>query len=67
MAELKPCPFCGGKAKIVDEHIWISGKSNGGKTKYVICEICCCRTSGFYWEDRNEMIKTWNERAGEND
>lgn len=62
MNNLKPCPFCGGEAKIADEHQWISGVNNGGISKYIYCLKCNCRTSSFYWDDRKTMIRTWNKR-----
>ena len=60
--EIKKCPFCGGDAAVYDETHWISGRSNGGYQKYIMCKRCNCRTSSFFWDDRKEMIETWNRR-----
>lgn len=50
MDELKPCPFCGGKAHVVD-----------GIDYWILCEDCHCRT-GFF--DRAEdAAEAWNRRA----
>lgn len=65
MAELKTCPFCGGTATIVDDHQWIDGRSNGGRYKYIHCVRCNCRTASFFWDEKKELVKTWNRRAGE--
>ena len=58
--ELKPCPFCGGKAQLVDED------TGDMKTYYVLCDRCV-QTYPFsqkeraieYWNRRQEMIATW--------
>lgn len=50
--KLKPCPFCGGKAKI-----------NGGSVLcYVRCESCKARVWSCY-ETKEEAIAAWNQRA----
>ena len=50
--ELKPCPFCGGKAIIdgCDETLWI-----------VICKKC--DASIGYKETEQEAIEAWNSRV----
>ena len=57
MAELKPCPFCGGGAKLI---------SRGG-LHYVVCYIKTChivpRTN--WYKEKNEAIEAWNRRAGD--
>ena len=50
MSDLKPCPFCGGKANYdicYDSH-------------YVECEIACCSRVGC---TKDDAIKAWNTRA----
>lgn len=63
MTELKPCPFCGGEAKlhfcgILDNDTMIAELSD----KYgVHCEKGCCATMPIEGADR--AIKLWNSRA----
>lgn len=62
--ELKPCPFCGGKAKINYERI--PGSSRGCWAQ-VICEKCHGRSAGT-WENtystaEKKEVKKWNCRA----
>jgi Lar family restriction alleviation protein len=49
--ELKPCPFCGGKAEVAEHKF-------GFNTVY--CESCGARTTAWYLPD---AIETWNRRA----
>ena len=53
MAELKPCPFCGGtQLTIISVY---------GEDCYVNCDACTtCGPSG---ETREEAIEAWNRRA----
>ena len=53
MDELKLCPFCDGEANIYERE---------NKEVDVICVICQCR-SGI--GEREETIKAWNTRKGE--
>lgn len=56
MTELKPCPFCGGKAD------WfVLEKMNNEKLYYVECSYCFART-GYYFTEY-ESIKEWNKRT----
>lgn len=59
--ELKPCPSCGGNARIADETDWVDGRSLGGRWKYVYCQKCGKKTDRYFWDDREAMIKDWNE------
>lgn len=57
MTKLKPCPFCGGKARLVpygDEHYFVS-----------CTNIKCCATAGRHMQNKDEAIKAWNRRDGE--
>lgn len=71
--ELKPCPFCGGKAKVK-----ATKKEHIGFTIWCACESCECgaRTVGFCPDTNREddtlenierckkrAIKAWNRRA----
>lgn len=56
MTELRPCPFCGGEAKLV--------RANNSWHK-VIC--CKCTGSAGSWRTvtRQEAIEAWNRRVGD--
>ena len=67
MKELKPCPFCGGKANITT---YLGNK----RIVYIECDGCKAymghpriMTSALkgklYFEDKNELIEAWNRRA----
>ena len=55
MAELKPCPFCGGKP-----FIYYSGSPSNGTFAEVICKECGCQTQRMLY---SEAIEAWNRRA----
>lgn len=70
--ELKPCPFCGGKAKVK-----ATKKDCTGFTIWCACE-CGARTGGFCSDTNKEddtmeniekckkrAIKAWNRRAND--
>ncbi len=60
MPELKPCPFCGGEAKLYDLL-----QDDGKKTwydYYIECTVCHSRTDDG---EKMEVIKTWNTRMFE--
>ena len=51
MAELKPCPFCGGKAgRFVDNNRFV-----------VSCKICSANV--FSYSSAKKATKYWNRRA----
>jgi len=61
MEELKPCPFCGGRAVMktgaVRFHV---------VTHYVRCEKCgSTQWSGKYKRTKEEAISVWNTRHGD--
>ena len=59
MAELKTCPFCGGKAEVSA----MGWKCKDGKDRYFI-ECCKCGTRcGYKALPINQAIEKWNRRA----
>ena len=57
MMELKPCPFCGGEAKVVVQHKSIR------KPYVVVCEDEECMASvGIFSVTKEDAIDRWNRR-----
>ena len=53
MNELKPCPFCGGKAKL-----------QGDESKYGCFVVCTnCYAEMDYSETEVKAIEAWNKRV----
>lgn len=61
MSELKPCPFCGGKAKKYSDFTYT--KLTGATLHYIGCMNCGNRSAPrLSW---NETIEKWNKRIGD--
>ncbi len=67
--KLKPCPFCGGSAKIEYDRETM-GMGECPEVAFVICENCGCKTKnyyigGYYGSKDNEKnaVKMWNRRT----
>ena len=58
MIELKPCPFCGGKARIMLEEEDLPDTSFHN----VYCTVCGAQ---FWVKSKSEAIEAWNRREGE--
>ena len=52
MAELKPCPFCGGKAK--ERYACLNGV-------FVQCNEC--RVSTYVFSSQDAATRAWNKRV----
>lgn len=57
MEELKPCPFCGGEAEIVDID---PTPHYVAETHWVACKECKASTN--YSKNRDKAIEAWNRR-----
>lgn len=56
--QLKPCPFCGGKAQIMSM----------GLPHWIYCEDCGARVHGGIIGERESVlasVKAWNRRVGD--
>lgn len=70
--ELKPCPFCGGKAEIRTAYIEKETK-NVPLYSYVMCMKCFSKTMDFSYKNAEHTgvnpseaaAKAWNHREGE--
>ena len=61
LVDLKPCPFCGGEADVI-EHLFHGLDSSYG----LQCKKCKAETYQFY-KSKEKAIEAWNHRAGEED
>lgn len=55
--ELKPCPFCGGDAEIVNIE---EGENAGGSC---VCCTRCMASSNVEFEFKENFVSNWNRRA----
>ncbi len=65
-AQLKPCPYCGGKAKLKYEKKHTSfntgtNHSNRRNVKFIRCERCHAHTISFSYE--LNLLNAWNQGA----
>ena len=54
--ELKPCPFCGGKAELIDV-----GRYEGRYEWFIKCRRGCVEQSHIY-KAKSSAVKAWNRR-----
>jgi Lar family restriction alleviation protein len=52
MEKLKPCPFCGGEAEVIDGTGWVG--------QAVHCTECPANVYGF--EEEDQSVAAWNRR-----
>ena len=58
--ELKPCPFCGGKAELIIVPGYFNKTESGWLVK---CRNGCCNQMPYVSD--HDAIDAWNRRAGE--
>lgn len=67
--ELKPCPFCGGEAEIIEK--WGDGFT---RIVRVRCSVCHAKSpykanpvlhGWFQWIDKDKAAEAWNRRVTE--
>ena len=58
MAELKPCPFCGGRG-VIDRETEVLGHGTNDTVYFVVCKCCGARTKpiGFLEADGTDAKK----------
>lgn len=70
-AELSPCPFCGGDARIISHHHTDAVERNPdgsfkmGLVEYFMARCSECGASTDYSDVKNEAIVFWNHRASD--
>lgn len=62
MIELKPCPFCGGNARLNSLLRYVYDAAAAEFYFYVMCGLCLNRTASFK-DDEKIPIKLWNKRV----
>ena len=65
MNKLKPCPFCGSKAKLKNIKPFNDGKHKGIERWQVMCSGCTITTGGFL--EKETAVTMWNVRMKEGD
>ena len=54
--KLKPCPFCGGEAKVVEKF----------PPYYIVeCTKCPASVGRMWFGERSEAVDAWNQREGD--
>lgn len=71
MSELKPCPFCGGKAEYKTYMSQPTLFSSSKRHIYYICGDCEAQTKAFresvHYSAEEKAAEAWNRRVGEQD
>lgn len=64
--KLKPCPFCGGEAKIITHDFFVPESWRSLVGVYgVVCTSC--RAGGYqFWNTEEQAVAAWNRRGEQN-
>ena len=62
MVKLKPCPFCGGEAELIQREHWSFHERVTGYTPRCKNPSCCGRNAKE-WVCKENAISNWNRRA----
>ncbi len=63
MAELKPCPFCGGTARLKEHRFYYDKDSSFSDCSYGIrCSNCFAESYQFH-QSKEKAIEAWNRRV----
>ena len=60
MSELKPCPFCGGKAEL--HKVEFSNELQVNLMVYTVA-CCMCNATTSYYVYADHAVDAWNRRA----
>ena len=61
MAELKPCPFCGGEARIYFDPEGTKDIAGRHWAYNAVCDRCCATSGTTFLKEK--AIEAWNRRA----
>jgi hypothetical protein len=73
VADLKPCPFCGGTPAIVTRDVEPQGDPWYGRKDetFVLCDCGACLFDGTFhegfWDAETNAVEAWNRRVCGND
>jgi hypothetical protein len=60
-AKLKPCPFCGSDAEIMES----GSRTNNFAVRCPAFDVCEISPSTDWWLERGDAIDAWNKRDGD--
>ena len=64
--KLKPCPFCGGEAKIITHDFFVPEAKQFLTGSYGV-ECTSCHAEGYqFWNTEEQAVAAWNRRGGQN-
>lgn len=64
MRDLKPCPFCGSKAKLSEDTVWMAKEFHGYEIECTGCTATVVGRRGLTEENKADLIADWQMRSG---